>query len=266
MITSSSDGGLFSDSSAGSERVVEQLERARKDEAVKAVVIRINSPGGSAAASEEIYKQILIVRKTKPVYASMGDVAASGGYYIASACDRIYANGSTITGSIGVIMEATDLSGLFDKIGVDVQTIKSGKYKDMGSPSRALTPEEKQLIQGMIDDTYQQFVDAVSAGRKMPRARVMELATGRIYTGRQARNLNLVDEIGGLRDAVLAAGKAGGIKGEPVVNKYGRRGGLKGLLSETSVAENLRSRDYALMLDRLLGRFTSEDNSLESLR
>jgi protease-4 len=260
-----SDGGLFSGSVAGSERLVNLLEKARKDDDIKAVVLRINSPGGSAAASEEIYQEVLRVKKEKPVYASMGDVAASGGYYIAAACDKIYANGATATGSIGVIMESPDMSGLYKKLGIDMQVVKSGKYKDMGNPARALTPEEKQLIQGMINDTYEQFVSAVSNGRKMPTDKVKALATGQIYTGRQAEKLGLIDELGGLRDTVLAAAKAGGISGEPEVKKYGK-GGFSSLFDDEASTQKFNSNDLDMLTDMVIRKLTQQGSNLEGIR
>jgi protease-4 len=266
VIDSSSSDGIFSSENAGSEKLVDQLEKARKDNDVKAVVLRINSPGGSAAASEEIYNEILRVKERKPVYASMGDVAASGGYYIAAACNRIYANAATATGSIGVIMEAPNLSELFKKLGVDMQVVKSGKYKDMGNPARPMTPEEKQLIQGMIDNTYIQFVTAVSNGRKMPMNKVKSLATGQVYTGQQAKNLGLVDDIGGLRETILAAGKAGGISGEPKVAKYGKQGGLAALFDEKSATRQLTMRDYDVVADMVIRRLAGRGGNLGPIK
>lgn len=265
VISGGGDSGLLGDRTPFSERLISTLEKARKDEDIRAVVLRINSPGGSASASEEIYNEILRVRRKKPVYASMSDVAASGGYYIASACNRIYANGATITGSIGVIMEATDLSGLFKKIGVSPEVVKSGKYKDMGNPARPLTPEERQLIQGMIDDTFNQFIDAVSSGRKMPRSKVKELATGRVFTGRQALKLGLVDRIGGLHEAEVDLSHDVGLRGEPKVQKYDHRGGLLGALG-SDASEQYQSRQYEMLLDRLVKRLASQENSIESIR
>jgi len=222
VISSGTGGdGLFSGGGAGAERVVKQLERARKDDDVKAIVLRINSPGGSAAGSQEVYEEIVRIRKGgKIVVASMGDVAASGGYYVASAANKIYANGSTITGSIGVITETSDMSQLFKKIGIDFEVIKSGKHKDMGSGLRKLTPEERQIFQAMIDDVFKQFITAVSQGRRMPESDVRKIADGRIFTGRQAKKIGLVDAIGGLRDATLGAAREAGIAGEPKVVEY----------------------------------------------
>jgi len=210
--------GLGAEREAGSERIVQQLEKARKDRNVKGIILRINSPGGSPAGSQEIYDEIRRVRRSgKPVYVSMGDVAASGGYYIAAAADRIYADPATATGSIGVIMSSLELGELMDKLGIDAEVMKSGQFKDMGSPFRPLTPAEKRIIQGMIDDIFRQFLDAVSEGRKMPLQKVRALATGRIYTGRQAKALGLVDELGGLRETEIAIGQATKLGPEPKI-------------------------------------------------
>jgi protease-4 len=167
----SGTGGLLGDSHTGAEDVVAQLERARKCKSAKAIVIRINSPGGSAAGSEEVYNEIMRIRKSgKPVYTSMADVAASGGYFIASACDRIYADATTITGSIGVIFSGGEMSELYKKIGYRPETIKSGKFKDIGSPARPMTPEEHKMLQAMIDNMYDVFLSDVAKGRKLPKA------------------------------------------------------------------------------------------------
>ena len=230
-----SGGSLFGDAFAGSEDIVAQLEKARKDGNAKAVLIRINSPGGSAAGSQEIYDEINRVRRAgKPVYCSMGSVAASGGYYIASACDKIFADGSTITGSIGVIFELADMSALFKKIGLSPQVIKSGKFKDIGSPNRPMTPEERALLKEMLMGIYEQFVKAVSDGRRLPADEVRKIADGRLLTGEQALKVKLVDEIGGLQEATAALAKAVGIKGEPNVAEYGRRGLLETILGADS--------------------------------
>ncbi|MGC8862839.1 MAG: signal peptide peptidase SppA [Armatimonadota bacterium] len=238
ITTGRSGGSLFGDAFAGSEDIVAQLEKARKDRNAQGVLIRINSPGGSAAGAEEVYDEINRVLKAgKPVYCSMGSVAASGGYYIASACDRIYADGSTITGSIGVIIELADMSTLFKKIGLSPQVIKSGKFKDIGSPSRPITAEERELLREMLMGIYERFVKAVSDGRRLPLEDVRKIADGRLLTGEQALRVKLVDEIGGLQEATSALARAVGIKGEPDVAEYGRRGLLESILgadSETS--------------------------------
>lgn len=256
-------GSLFGDSIVGSDTIIRYLDHARRDSSIKAVVLRIDSPGGSAAASEEIYNEIRRVRLSKPVYASMGDVAASGGYYISAACDRIYADKATLTGSIGVIFETPNLAGLMKKLGVDFTVIKSGKYKDIGSPSRAMTPEEKQMLQAMVNDIYNQFVDAVAQGRRMPREKVVSLANGAVFTGSQAVKLGLVDQIGGLRDAVRDAGKAGGIKGEVKVQRYGRYGGLLGMLGGDDISG---ASSFDLLVEKVARRLAAGDRLGEGLR
>ncbi len=196
-----------------SREVIRQLKVLRESEAVKAIVVRINSPGGAVGPSQEIYREVMKTRQTKKVVASMGAVAASGGYYIAAAADRIMANPGTITGSIGVIMGFTNFRQLMEKIGLRPIIIKSGPYKDIGSPTRPMTDEEKALLQQVIDQIHQQFIQAVSTGRNLEKERVAELADGRIYTGQQARELGLVDSLGNFEDAVQLAGKLGGISG-----------------------------------------------------
>lgn len=196
------EGGLLG-TGAGGPTVMEQLREVRKDDSIKAVLLRINSPGGSAAASQEIGDEIDKVKaKGKVVVASMGDSAASGGYWIAAKADKIMANPATMTGSIGVIMETMNIRELYDKIGITPQTIKSGTYKDIGSPNRALTSEERDILQGMVDDIFDQFVEVVAKGRNMEKARVLDIADGRIFTGRQAQQLGLVDELGNYYDAM----------------------------------------------------------------
>jgi protease-4 len=179
-----------------------------------------------------VYEEIMRVRSEgKKVTVSMGDVAASGGYYIASAADRIYANPATLTGSIGVIMETADFHKLLGNVGVDFNTIKSGKHKDMGSFSRSMTPDERQILQGLINDVYDQFLTDVSKGRKLPKEDVRKLADGRVYTGRQAVKLKLVDKVGSLEDALSAAAKDAGIKGKFGIKKYEQKPGLLDVLT-----------------------------------
>ncbi|MBI3944698.1 MAG: signal peptide peptidase SppA [Armatimonadetes bacterium] len=255
MITGGRGGtGLFGGAS-GSDSVVAQLARGRRDASIKAVVVRINSPGGSAAASQEIYAELMKIRKAgKPVVASMGDVAASGGYYVAAAADRIVANGSTLTGSIGVVMEMQNLQGLFQKIGVRSNTIKSGKFKDIGSSTRPMTPEERELLQGLVNDVYEQFVGAIIAGRKqVDPARLRQLADGRIFTGRQAHALKLVDELGNLQDAVATAARLAGIRGRPTVVELRRTSLLDTLTGgEPGVGSDLRLPVGAAEEERLV--------------
>jgi protease IV len=202
---------------ADSRESIEQIDELADDDGIKAVVVRIDSPGGGVAASQEIYRAVRQLQIKKKVIVSMGSVAASGGYMIATAADRIVANPGTITGSISAVMHFADVQELMKKVGVRSSVIKSGKFKDIGSPVREMTAEEKQLIQGLVDDIYDQFVRTVSEDRKIPLEIVMGLADGRIFSGRQALQLKLVDELGGLQDAVLLAGRLAGIEGKPAV-------------------------------------------------
>ena len=207
--------GVIIDSSS----IIEQLKDYSKDSSVKAIVLRINSPGGAVAPSQEIYREILKIKKTKKVVASMGAVAASGGYYIAAPADKIVANEGTLTGSIGVIMELPNISGLMKKIGVETQVIKSGRHKDLASVFKSLTPEERKILQTVLDDVHDQFIEAVAESRGMNADEIRKLADGRIFTGRMAREIGLVDELGNLEDAIMLAGKLTGIEGEPEVLK-----------------------------------------------
>lgn len=228
--------GVLGGSTGGAREIIEQIEKARKDSSIKAVVIRVNSPGGSAAASQEMFNAVQKLKAVKPVVCSMGDLAASGGYYVAAACDTIYANGSTLTGSIGVISQFLNYGALFRKVGLDETTIKSGQFKDAGNPSRPLTPQEKQLFQAMINDVYRQFVDDIAKGRKgkLTRAQIVKLADGRVYTGSQAQKFKLVDKIGGLSEAIFEAAKRASISGEPKVKYLNSRGGVLGSLLGSS--------------------------------
>jgi len=197
--------------------IIDELREYEKNSSIKAVVLRIDSPGGAVAPSQEIYEEILKIKENKKIIVSMGTVAASGGYYIAAPADKIVANAGTLTGSIGVIMEIPNISGLMQKIGVETQVIKSGEHKDIASMFKSLKPEEKQILQNVLDDVHNQFIMAVSEGRKMKFEEIKKLADGRIFTGRMAKELGLVDELGNLQDAIMLAGKLTGIKGEPQV-------------------------------------------------
>ncbi len=199
--------------------LVESLETLRKDASVVAVVLRIDSPGGGVAPSQELYDEVARLRDAKPVVASLGNIAASGGYYVAAATTTIVAAPGTLTGSIGVIMEFRQFQSLAEKIGFSESVVKSGLYKDIGQPLRPMTDGERTLLQGMVDDVYGQFVDAVAAGRKLEPARVRELADGRLYSGAQAKAVGLVDELGGLTTAVQLAWEKGGQTGEPHVQR-----------------------------------------------
>jgi len=201
-----------------SQPIVEALKGFGRSPVVKAVVVRIETPGGGVAPSQEIYHAIRKLREKKPVIASLGGLAASGGYYIASACDSIVANPGTLTGSIGVIMQLANAQELLQKIGVQPEILKAGEHKDMGSPTRPLTDVERGLFQQMIDSIHAQFIAAVAAGRQMDESKVRELADGRIFSGEQAHAVGLVDSLGGLEDAVAMAAERGHITGEPRIS------------------------------------------------
>jgi protease-4 len=217
-ISGVSSGGL-SGGSVTPEGVIDQLKRAEKDEAVKAIVLRIDSPGGTASASEEI--AIEVARCTKPTIASIGDVGASGAYMIASQCDEIVSTNSSAVGSIGVIMEIGDYSELAKKLGVKYIAIHEGEFKDAGSPWRGLTTTETAMLQADVKLTYDNFITIVAKGRHMSDSAVRTLATGWAWPGSKAKDLGLVDSIGNYTDAVNRAGKLGKIEGEPVVVTYG---------------------------------------------
>lgn len=198
------------------EETIDIIRRFAKAEHIRAVVLRVDSPGGAVTPSQEIYRELLRLRDKKPLVASLGDVAASGGYYIASACNTIVANPGTITGSIGVIMGTVyNVQGLLEKLGIKGTVIKAGTYKDIGSPIRDMTPEERQILKDMLDDVHRQFIAAVAAGRKMDEAVVRTLADGRVYSGEQAKQLGLVDQLGNFQDAIALAAQEAGIVGEP---------------------------------------------------
>lgn len=202
----------------GADSVTSELRKIGEIETIKAVVLRINSPGGSIGAVQEIYEEVnRLKEKGKKVVVSMGDVGASGAYYIACAADKIVANAGTVTGSIGVLMSLGNMEELFRKIGIKVEVIKRGKHKDIGSLSREMTQEERKLLQGLIDDAYDQFLQAVIEGRNLKKGEAEKIAQGQVFTGRQAKNLGLIDEIGNFQDAVRLAGKLAGIPGEPRV-------------------------------------------------
>jgi len=206
--------GLLLDSS----KVVRQLSKYRRDPKIKGIIVRIDSPGGSVGPSQEIYDEIHKIKKEKKiVYASLGSVAASGGYYIACAADYILANPGTLTGSIGVIMAFNNLEELAKKIGVAPAVIKSGEFKDSGSPLRPLEPKERKLLQNVVDDVHDQFVQAVSSSRNISEVDVRSFADGRIMTGRQALNFKLIDELGGLEKTIEIMGQKIGVVGYPSV-------------------------------------------------
>ncbi len=202
--------GIITDS----KQVIHNLKRFREDNSIKAIVIRIDSPGGAVGPSQEIFREIRKTSKSKKVVASMGSIAASGGYYVAAGTDGIVANPGTITGSIGVIMGFTNYQQLLSKIGLVPIVIKSGEYKDMGSPVRKMKPEEKKILKDFARKIHRQFIRDIVEGRKMDRVKVESLADGRIFTGEESKELGLVDRIGNFEDAVEWAGRLGGIKGK----------------------------------------------------
>jgi len=206
----SQQGSLFFGPTITPELVREQLGRAEKDVVVKAIVLRIESPGGAVAPCQQILGEIERVKEKKPIVVSMENMAASGGYYISTKADKIVALPGTLTGSIGVISQIPNVEGLYEKLGIKMQTFKGGKYKDMYSGLRELTPEEAEIMQQMVDEYYEQFVEVVAEGRGLSKEEVRNLATGQLYTGTEAQKLGLVDELGGLDTAIdLAAGLAG---------------------------------------------------------
>lgn len=203
----------------GSKRILESLKRFADDRNVKGIILRIDSPGGAVAPSQEIYSQVRKIHEKgeKKIIASFGNVAASGGYYVASAAGRIVSNPGTITGSIGVIMEMSNIEALLEKIGVESYVIKSGKYKDIGSIVRTMSDEEKNILQSVLNDVHRQFIEDVAKGRNMDLTKVEQIADGRIFSGRQALGLGLVDDLGSFDDAVDLIAELTGIEGEPAV-------------------------------------------------
>jgi protease-4 len=200
-----------------SKDTIDEIKEYTKDPLIKAIVLRIDSPGGAVAPAQEIYEEVRKAVAKKKVVVSMGTVAASGGYYIASPATKIIANPGTLTGSIGVIMEIPNVEGLMNKLGIKTEVVKSGRHKDIASVFRGIKKEDREILQQVLDNVHEQFIIAVADGRKMLYDDVKKIADGRIYTGEQALKAGLIDELGNLEDAVQAAAKLSGIKGEPVV-------------------------------------------------
>lgn len=209
--------GEASPSGVDADKVVKLLKKYEKDDDIKGIVLRVDSPGGAVAPSQEIHDAIKRIKAKKKVVVSMGTLAASGGYYISAPADRIYAEPGTLTGSIGVIFMHFNVRGLLEWARIDQTTLKTGKYKDTLSPFRPIQETDREEIQGLSDDVYGQFVQAVAQGRGLPESRVREIAEGRIYTGRKAKELKLVDELGGFDEALAAAWELAGQSGEPKV-------------------------------------------------
>ncbi|MBB5324481.1 protease-4 [Anoxybacillus tepidamans] len=212
---------LFSGGGYNHRLFLQMIEQAKNDDAVKAIVLRVNSPGGGVVESAEIHDQLLKLKKEtkKPIYVSMGSMAASGGYYISTAADKIFASPETITGSLGVIMQSINYEGLAKKYGVELVTIKSGPYKDIMNPARKMTEEERKILESLIKNSYDGFVKVISEGRHLPESEVRKIADGRIYDGRQAKQLKLIDEFGYLDDTIAAMKKDHRLQGAQVV-KY----------------------------------------------
>lgn len=230
--------GLFSED-GDAMQLMQQLHRASEDPAVKAIVLRINSPGGSVTATQEIGEEIQKIRDNGMlVVTSMGDIAASGGYWLAACTDKIYANSTTLTGSIGVYMPYSNWEELYQKIGIRSEKIKSGEHKDILANDRPMTGEERQILQTIVNENYEEFVSVVAQGRNMTKEEVRALADGRIYTGRQALEAGLVDRLGNIYDVVAETAKEVGIQGTPELKEYGKTNPFSALL-ESSAQQDL---------------------------
>ena len=235
-----------------SQNIVRQLSNYRHNPNVRGIVLRIDSPGGAVAPAQEIYNEIMKLKADhKTVYASMGTVAASGGYYIACAANYVLANPGTLTGSIAAVMAFSNIEELTDKIGVKPIIIKSGKYKDVGSPLRGMKLEERKLLQSVVDDVHQQFVQAVAKGRGLPVSEVNEIADGRIMTGQQALTLKLVDEMGGLEKTIELLAKKIGVKGRPKVIEEKEKTPFFDWLLQSSLPSRLAATLMPASLPRL---------------
>ena len=231
--------GLITDS----QYITNQVKKFRQDKRIRGIILRIDSPGGAVGPSQEIYDEVLKTRESgKTIYASMGALAASGGYYIASAAEKIFANPGTLTGSIGVIMAFSNAKGLMEKIGLQPEIIKAGEYKDIGSPARAMTQKERNLLQSVVTDVHQQFIEAVASGRDISVAEVTKIADGRILTGRQAYSLNLVDQMGGLQVSIDQLAHKVGIIGSPKIIKETPRVGFLDWVLKSTVNQSLINR------------------------
>ena len=234
------------------DRIVSKIQKAKEDKSVKALVLRVDSPGGSVGASQEIYRALEDFKSSgKPLVVSMGNVAASGGYYISAPADLIFANPGTITGSIGVIVQHTEIKDLLEKLGIRTTAIKTGKFKDTLSPFRDLTPEEKEYLQKTIEDAYEQFLQAILKYRskKISEQKLREIADGRVFTGRVAKELGRVDELGKLQDAINRAKQMAGVPEARVFYMEDRRGFIRKLMEEGFEGFGW---DYPLMLYYLM--------------
>lgn len=280
MIVAGQSGfSMFGGAATGSDDIVHEIERAAADRDVKGILLRINSPGGSAAGSQEIYDAVWRARESRNgefvVVASMADVAASGGYYVAAGANAIFADSATMTGSIGAIAMHEDMSGLFEKIGIKPEVIKSGAMKDMLNPMSPMSDEARQIVQTVVAEVHDQFVQAVADGRdNLDRPAVEALADGRIYTGQQAVENGLVDEIGGLREALDRAGELTGLGTGPATKEYGEPSLLRWLLSSGTLAKRQPAAQphvaatggllYDDLAARLVGHASGALSSLEA--
>jgi protease-4 len=228
-------------------QVVEALERQAKDPKVKAIVLRVDSPGGAVAPTQEIFRAVRALSKKKRVVASLGSMATSGGYYVACAAERIVANPGTLTGSIGVVVHLANFEKLLSKLGIEGQVVKSGDFKDMGSMYRPLSERERNILQEVVNDVHEQFVEDVARSRNMELEKVRTIADGRIFSGRQAKGLGLVDELGGLKEAIQLAAKMAQIKGEPLVLEEPKeKFSLLRWLLDSSFGSLVTNREYLL--------------------
>ena len=247
--------GLITDS----QYITNQVKKFRQDKRIRGIILRIDSPGGAVGPSQEIYDEVLKTRESgKTIYASMGALAASGGYYIASAAEKIFANPGTLTGSIGVIMVFSNAKGLMEKIGLQPEIVKAGEYKDIGSPARAMTQKERNLLQSVVTDVHQQFIEAVASGRDISVAEVTKIADGRILTGRQAYSLNLVDQMGGLQVSIDQLAHKVGIIGSPKIIRETPRVGFLDWVLKSTVNQSLINRSSIPSL-----QYTWHFNSLQ---
>jgi len=239
IISAESYSNLLGGGSVTPEEIMSQIDEAEANPGVKAILLRINSPGGSAAASQEIFEEIGKIEK--PVVVSVSETCASGAYYIASAADKIIANRSSSVGSIGVIIQIPNYEDLYEKLGIKYTTIKEGKYKDVGSPDRPITSEELKLFEAQLEEVNKQFISDVAEARGMDIEKVEELATGWVFLGTEALELGLIDDIGNYKDAISAAAELGGIKGEPEI--IGQR-----------VSYSLTDLIFGYLMDSIMGR------------
>lgn len=257
MIVAGQSGfSMLGGAATGSDDVVSQIERATEDRNVKGILLRINSPGGSAAASQEIYNAVQKAREDGMiVVASMADVAASGGYYVAASSDRVFADPATLTGSIGVIAMHQDMSELFKKLGIESEVVKSGALKDMLQPTKPLSDEARAVLEALVTQVHEQFVQDVAAGRpKLDVAAVRELADGRVYTGEQAEQNGLIDALGGYQDALAQVWELAGLKGKPEAQEYAPTSFLRRLLGAGAVREHRVPVAGGLLYDDLAAR------------